>query len=75
MLAHLLHKHAHLEEAEAAAAILDGTAHAPHAGRLHLARDAPVVVLLDFGRIGIDPRLGRDDFVLDDPANILAQGD
>jgi len=74
MLAHLLHQHAHLEQAESAA-VAGRRAHAPHASGLDFARDAPVVVLVDFGRIGIDARLGRDDLVLDDAPDVLAHRD
>ena len=73
MLRHLLGQHAHVESAEAAAAVLARRAHAPQAGGLILARDPPVVVLGDFGGVGIASRFDRNNFLADYFPDLVAQ--
>ena len=73
MLRHFLGQHAHVERAEAPAAVLTRRTHAPHAGRLRLARDSPVVVLGDFGRVGIASCFDRNNFLADNFPDLVAK--
>src|SRR5208282_4605268 len=73
MLRHFLGQHAHVESAQAAAAVLARRAHAPHACGLHLVRDRPVFVLGNFGRVGIDPRFDRDNLLADYLSHLVAK--
>ena len=73
MLRHFLGQHAHVESAEAAAAVLARRTHAPHAGGLSLARDPPVIVLGNFGRVGIASRFDRNNFLADYFPDLVAK--
>ena len=73
MLRHLFHQHAHVESAEAAAAVLTRRTHAPQPSGLILARDTPVVVLGNFGGVGIASRFDRNNFLADYFPHLVAQ--
>src|ERR1019366_7958248 len=73
MLRHFLGQHAHVESAQAAAAVLARRAHAPHPRGLHLARDRPEFILGNLGRVGIDPRFDRDNFLADYLSHLVAK--
>src|SRR5262245_32649075 len=73
VLRHLLERHAHRERVEAAAAVLLGGAQRPEARGLRLGRNAPVVVLGQLRRVGVDALLDGDHLVADDATDLLAQ--
>src|ERR1017187_793367 len=73
MLRHFLGQPAHVESAQATAAVLARRAHAPHPRGLHLARDRPVFIHGNLGPVGIDPRFDRDNFLADYLSHLVAK--
>jgi len=63
----------HAERIEPAAPVLLARAEGPQPGRLGLGGEAHEVLARDLGRVRIDGLLERDDLVLDEPADLIAE--
>jgi len=73
VLRHRLEHHAHAERIEPAAAVLLAGAEGPQPRRLGLGGKAHEVLARDLGRVGIDGLLERNDLVLDEPPDLIAE--
>src|SRR5499425_2220458 len=73
VLRHLLQRHAHAERVEPAAAVLLLGAQRPKARRLGLGGEARKILIGDVGSVGVERALERDDLVLDEASDLLAE--
>src|SRR5262249_38699663 len=73
MLRHLLQRHAHAERVEPAAAVLLLGAQRPEARRLGLGGETREILVGDVGSVRVERALERDDLVLNEAPDLLAE--